>query len=1210
MAVNKSELLKRIITCTTSDARRQAWQTIKNNREKKSFFGYLFEWPLNKTHVWGQPQFQRELLQGLMSASPEAELIFGALFSQITANEQTGAKIREAAVSALPVTDDALREILSAVGGTHGLSPQLLVTMSLGLVWLKVLQCVADNDAKKSELEALLDDAFERAADILDERKELTKIVAAMRGALGMAQKALPEADEEKPKKASGKGKATKQEAAEAAAPQVTDARESSTPHAQEEALAVTTANVKVSAPLVSTSGEKTQAKQNKKTASSSAALAEAVQATLGKRPDGERAFAIPEASPTPATAPVHVTPSKIEGAPKAKGSAKSKAESSSKKAQTGAQAPVEGALRQMSHPIKNTYRAKAEPEEGLTRTIGYAVRYGGFVNFYGVANWDPYLKRYSEANFTQRFPMFGAVNLKVASYAQVPDGSLLVLDWGRSDLIPYHDANGVIRTDYAYQFDYAQLKSEGRASLLDDAGVFPVVRPLELEPDFTKSIYVTLTAQEPTEAKLSTLPVMLEYRGDYYGPFPLREDAANRLYVNVPLAAKEGVVSGLRPKDASNLVTAELRYWHDGNTLKSQAIDLFYAPGAQAFAFDTLSDKELVRRFLLSIPAEAPANASMREAVAALIEESEVLGSHRFFSAQRALLLRTALNDCFATSATSTELRSAFFNAVWANKERVLPELAEAFANSPEAYKALTAKSTLREKLQKAENDVKALTARKANLTHEINEQIRSERAKFQETNQKLLAENERLTEENERMRSELGILENVRDLATTRKTLQDENAKLSESNETLRATVSRIEAHLEHAFKNPHEYAFEGAIASKLLAAASAWESEKSADNFEARAHAVAHAPHLNLTGHKLANYLVKKVQSYRGYDDNTVLNFFILLTQSFLTIFSGPPGVGKTSICEILAHVMGLSGFAQQLPPAALKLWDSEMAASRFLPVSVERGWTSKRDFVGYYNPLSKTFESIDPLRKDAFAQLDAEKRAGVLNTPFMMLLDEANLSPMEYYWGDFMRIADKRTGAASYVSFGGDAQYRIPDTLRFVATINNDFTTENLSPRLLDRAAIVTLPAQIMGTIGVIDEDEKLEPVNWTEMQKHFGPSRSLAHKTEIEPVLERIYAAFMNMGVAVSMRTRIAIADYISAANRVFSAKDRPAYQTGIDFAVMQRLLPRINGNGSVYRAGLVELAALLEREGLTESAAALAQILRTGDSTMDWYRFF
>ena len=74
-----------------------------------------------------------------------------------------------------------------------------------------------------------------------------------------------------------------------------------------------------------------------------------------------------------------------------------------------------------------------------------------------------------------------------------------------------------------------------------------------------------------------------------------------------------------------------------------------------------------------------------------------------------------------------------------------------------------------------------------------------------------------------------------------------------------------------------------------------------------------------------------------------------------------------------------------------------------------VPVEYGWTSKRDFVGYWNPITNRFESSDPARWDLLRTLDAEERSASGSVyPAMMLLDEANLSPMEYYWSDWMRL----------------------------------------------------------------------------------------------------------------------------------------------------------------------------------------------------------
>lgn len=223
---------------------------------------------------------------------------------------------------------------------------------------------------------------------------------------------------------------------------------------------------------------------------------------------------------------------------------------------------------------------------------------------------------------------------------------------------------------------------------------------------------------------------------------------------------------------------------------------------------------------------------------------------------------------------------------------------------------------------------------------------------------------------------------------------------------------------------------------------------------------------------------------------------------------------------------------------------------------------------------------------------------------------MLLDEANLSPMEYYWGDFMRICDNRTHIGEYVSFGGEATYSVPDTLRFLATINNDFTTENLSPRLLDRANIVKLPEQDVRFSKQPDEREEHPIVSWHAMKDYFGP-RTMENADEVNALLEDIYAGFKNqLGISVSMRTRLAIQDYVSAGAVVFTGDTEPAYRTAIDFAVVQRLMPRIDGNGKEYRERLEAMQSIFDGNGLDRSRTELAELIERGEKSMGWYRFF
>ncbi len=59
------------------------------------------------------------------------------------------------------------------------------------------------------------------------------------------------------------------------------------------------------------------------------------------------------------------------------------------------------------------------------------------------------------------------------------------------------------------------------------------------------------------------------------------------------------------------------------------------------------------------------------------------------------------------------------------------------------------------------------------------------------------------------------------------------------------------------------------------------------------------------------------MRYVQSKRAYGDNTVLNLYLSMVQNFLTVLSGAPGVGKTSICGIIADSLGMNTFNDTLP-----------------------------------------------------------------------------------------------------------------------------------------------------------------------------------------------------------------------------------------------------------------------------------------------------
>lgn len=394
---------------------------------------------------------------------------------------------------------------------------------------------------------------------------------------------------------------------------------------------------------------------------------------------------------------------------------------------------------------------------------------------------------------------------------------------------------------------------------------------------------------------------------------------------------------------------------------------------------------------------------------------------------------------------------------------------------------------------------------------------------------------------------------------------------------------------------------------ISAKTLVgvrALDAWTEDDDRSRRERLAQAVCGVRPAKLRGRELADALVRSVQEVRRYDENTVLNLYICWAQNFLTVLSGEPGSGKTSICHILARTLGLDAFDNLLSSDER----AGLSAGRFVHVPVEYGWTSKRDFVGYWNPITNRFESSDPARWDLLCTLDAEERSASGSVyPAMMLLDEANLSPMEYYWSDWMRLCDEQT-SSGIVTLWDKAPTKVPETLRFMATINNDSTTETLSPRLIDRAAVVTLP--VVDCIENTSPAKVVGPVSWKELQAYFGAKAVSKNARELSDLHDRLMPMLEGFGIRLSPRSIRQMNGYVGAASSIFADGDKPAWLDAADFAVMQKCLPRITGTGAAYREKLVEFRSGLESLGLSRSVEVVDRILRQGDEAMDCYRFF
>lgn len=333
-------------------------------------------------------------------------------------------------------------------------------------------------------------------------------------------------------------------------------------------------------------------------------------------------------------------------------------------------------------------------------------------------------------------------------------------------------------------------------------------------------------------------------------------------------------------------------------------------------------------------------------------------------------------------------------------------------------------------------------------------------------------------------------------------------------------------------------------------------------------------------------------------RDMGKNDVANVLICLAQGYITTFAGLPGTGKTSLVNILAEVLGLKN----------------AAAQRFVEVPVEKGWTSYKDFIGYYNPFSKSLEKSNASVFDALSLLSAESAAQLAPgevAPYLVLLDEANLSSVEHYWSPFLRACDSFRKGPFELSLGGNHAFAVPTYLRFVATVNFDHTTEELSPRFLDRSWVVTLDPQ---TFEPEDTESALQPFDaaaadaysYQAIQAAFGAKGSSMLSVELKAKLKEVLDLCARHRYPVSPRSQKMMLEYAYTASGLMDCSSAQMQYAPVDYAISQKVLPVLSGTEERLGGLLQDLSAV---GGLPLTKARVEHMLEAGEDS-GYFQYF
>ena len=207
------------------------------------------------------------------------------------------------------------------------------------------------------------------------------------------------------------------------------------------------------------------------------------------------------------------------------------------------------------------------------------------------------------------------------------------------------------------------------------------------------------------------------------------------------------------------------------------------------------------------------------------------------------------------------------------------------------------------------------------------------------------------------------------------------------------------------------------------------------------------------------------VKRFQSFaankhRIYYELPMLRRFIAgLAASRLIILEGISGTGKSMLPRMFKEFTGSDSF--------------------FMPIQAT--WRDKSDVLGFYSEFTQTFKPTPFLEK-----LYAASYSDRVN---VMVLDEMNLSRVEYYFADFLSVLEYPEEDWKIKIYSPDLDQTLPKKLDngfvtipantwFVGTANTDDSTFTITDKVCDRAVILNFEDRF----GRIESEYESEPIS--------------------------------------------------------------------------------------------------------------------------------
>ncbi len=518
-----------------------------------------------------------------------------------------------------------------------------------------------------------------------------------------------------------------------------------------------------------------------------------------------------------------------------------------------------------------------------------------------------------------------------------------------------------------------------------------------------------------------------------------------------------------------------------------------------------------------------------------------------------------------------SIEGRDAIKQHVEANRNSLLEMyLEEALEKEVDA-----AKERASREISEINIEIKGLRGQELELRKTL-ETLRNSEAGFQV---------ESLKKEIEKLRDEKNLIDSVDELKIRKKILEDDTRALEAQRNQAQTLLSEIQASIGSTEESHKLKLIELKMGLEAISGNVKSQSDLKAEILLDKEFKKINATSPNDARKEIVNSLTRALEDRgRITDDDEVAVLLTSIVQNLIVTLAGKPGVGKSSTVTELSAVLGLQN------------------KNRYVRIQVQRGWTSDRDLLGFYNKLSHYY---DPDRFGLYKLINGLQEVPMEHQFSFALLDEANLSPIEHYWSGFMGACDDLN------SFSTQGEtLKLPSGLRFISTVNYDRTTEPLSARFIDRSPVIYLENKRGSFIAdqqvSISKDE-LQTCNYSfENINHlFGKSDEASFTSDEARIVEQIIEDFDFLSIK---HRKINSMRFFTHTLRGVVSSESTDILKALDYAILIHILPMVNGQGRYYSKSLKIFNEYLQHQGLMKSAERLKHIIE--NNQFDTYSYF